>query len=72
VAGDAGAGGSIGRFAEGVGGSSGREECAGDPTPENYAATVYEKLGIDRNQPLYTNTNRPVYFAHHAEPIAGV
>jgi hypothetical protein len=41
-------------------------------TPENYAATVYEKLGIDHRQPLYTNTNRPVYFAHHAEPIAGV
>ena len=41
-------------------------------TPENYAATLYEKLGIDHRQPLYTNTNRPVYFAHHAEPIAGV
>ncbi|MBI3865039.1 MAG: DUF1501 domain-containing protein [Planctomycetia bacterium] len=41
-------------------------------TPENYAATVYEKLGIDRSKPLYTNTNRPVYFAHHAEPISGV
>jgi hypothetical protein len=41
-------------------------------TPENYASTVYEKLGIDRRTPLYTNTNRPVYFAHHAEPIAGV
>jgi len=41
-------------------------------TPENYAATLYEKLGIDRSQPLHTNTNRPVYFAHHAEPIAGV
>lgn len=41
-------------------------------TPENYAATIYEKLGIDRSQPLYTNTNRPVYFAHHAEPIAGL
>ncbi len=41
-------------------------------TPENYAATVYEKLGIDRNKPLYTATNRPVFFAHGAEPIAGV
>jgi hypothetical protein len=41
-------------------------------TPENYAATIYEKLGIDRTKPLYTNTNRPVFFAHHAEPIAGV
>ncbi len=41
-------------------------------TPENYAATVYEKLGIDRAKPLYTNTNRPVFFAHGAEPIQGV
>ena len=41
-------------------------------TPENYAATIYEKLGIDPTKPLYTNTNRPVFFAHHAEPIAGV
>src|SRR4029078_5031799 len=27
-------------------------------TPEAYAATVYEKLGIDRSQPLYTSSNR--------------
>ena len=41
-------------------------------TPENYASTIYEKLGIDRSKPLYTNTNRPVFFAHGAEPITGV
>jgi hypothetical protein len=41
-------------------------------TPENYASTIYETLGIDRSKPLYTSANRPVYFAHHAEPIAGV
>ena len=41
-------------------------------TPENYASTVYEKLGIDRATPLYTNTNRPVHFAQGADPIAGV
>ena len=41
-------------------------------TPENYAATIYEKLGIDRSTPLYTNTNRPVFFSHGAEPIRGV
>ena len=44
-----------------------------DPhTPEEYAATIYEKLGIDRSKPLYTSANRPVYFAHANDPIAGV
>lgn len=44
-----------------------------DPhTPEEYASTIYEKLGIDRSKPLYTSANRPVYFAHADEPIAGV
>lgn len=38
-------------------------------TPEDYAATIYEKLGIDRGLPLYTSTNRPVYFGHLGEPI---
>ena len=41
-------------------------------TPEEYASTIYEKLGIDRSKPLYTSANRPVYFDHHAEPIQGV
>ena len=41
-------------------------------TPEEYACTIYEKLGIDRTKPLYTSANRPVYFDHHADPIAGV
>ncbi|QEL14362.1 DUF1501 domain-containing protein [Limnoglobus roseus] len=38
-------------------------------TPEDYAATIYEKLGIDRSVPLYTASNRPVYFGHAGEPI---
>src|SRR5581483_4161248 len=38
-------------------------------TPEDYAATVYEKLGIDRGRPLYTASNRPVYFGHGGQPI---
>jgi Protein of unknown function (DUF1501) len=38
-------------------------------TPEDYAATIYEKLGIDRSKPLYTSSNRPVYFGHAGEPI---
>ncbi len=41
-------------------------------TPEEYASTIYEKLGIDRSKPLYTSANRPVYFDHHADPIPGV
>lgn len=41
-------------------------------TPEQYASTIYEKLGIDRSKPLYTSANRPVYFGHAAEPIPGV
>ncbi|HVW00406.1 MAG TPA: DUF1501 domain-containing protein, partial [Planctomycetaceae bacterium] len=39
-------------------------------TPEDYAATIYEKLGIDRDRPLYTEANRPVFFGHLGEPIA--
>ena len=41
-------------------------------TPEEYASTIYEKLGIDRSKPLYTSANRPVFFGHHADPIMGV
>ena len=44
---------------------------ATDPqTPESYAATVYEKLGIDRSRPLATSSNRPVFIGHDADPIA--
>ena len=39
-------------------------------TPEDYAATIYEKLGINRSQPLYTSSNRPVFIAHDHDPIA--
>ncbi|MBN9121246.1 MAG: DUF1501 domain-containing protein [Planctomycetes bacterium] len=42
-----------------------------DPyTPEAYAATVFEKLGIDRSKPLYTASDRPVFIGHDADPIA--
>jgi len=41
-------------------------------TPEDYAATIYEKLGIDRGEPLYTSSNRPIFLGHGGEPIAGV
>jgi len=40
-------------------------------TPEDYAATVYEKLGIDRAQPIYSASNRPIFFGHAGHPIAG-
>ena len=40
-------------------------------TPEDYAATIYAKLGIDRGRPLYTSSNRPVYL-HDGEPIAAL
>jgi hypothetical protein len=38
-------------------------------TPEDYAATLYEKLGIDRGRPLYTSSNRPVHIGHEGTPI---
>ncbi len=37
-------------------------------TPDDYAATVYEKLGIDHTRPLHTRENRPVFFSH-GKPI---
>lgn len=44
-----------------------------DPhTPEEYGITIYEKLGIDCDVPLYDATNRPIYFGHAAEPIKAV
>jgi hypothetical protein len=38
-------------------------------TPEDYAATVYDKLGFDRSQPLFTQNHRPVFLSHVGEPI---
>jgi len=37
--------------------------------PENYAASLYEKLGLDRSVPLYTSSNRPVFIGEGFEPI---
>ena len=48
-------------------------EVTSDPhTPEDYAATVFEKLGIDRSKPLYTSSNRPVFIGHDGEPITSL
>ena len=38
-------------------------------TPEDYACTLYDKLGIDRSLPLHTSSNRPVFFGHSGSPI---
>jgi len=38
-------------------------------TPEEYASTIYESLGINLDKPLYTPSNRPVLFGHAGEPI---
>jgi hypothetical protein len=40
--------------------------------PDDYAATVYEKLGLDRTKPVYTPSNRPVFLAHNGNPIEEV
>ncbi len=38
-------------------------------TLDDYAATIYEKLGIDRTKPLQTPTGRPIYLASKGKPI---
>lgn len=38
-------------------------------TIEDYAATIYEKLGIDREKPLYTPGGRPIVPAKDGHPI---
>ena len=36
---------------------------------EDYAATLYEKLGIDRTQPIHTPAGRPIYLAKEGHAI---
>ena len=36
---------------------------------EDYAATIYEKLGIDRAKPVHTPGGRPIYPAKDGNPI---
>ena len=38
-------------------------------TIEDYAASVYEKLGLDRSEPLRTPDNRPIFIASKGKPI---
>jgi hypothetical protein len=37
--------------------------------PDDVAASIYAKLGIDRSKPLYTPQNRPVFMAHGGKVI---
>lgn len=39
-------------------------------TPQDYAATIYELLGIDRSRPVYTRDQRPVFLAGEGRPIS--
>jgi hypothetical protein len=41
-------------------------------TLDDYAATVYEKLGIDRAKPIETPDGRPIYLAKEGHPIPGL
>jgi hypothetical protein len=41
-------------------------------TPDDYAATLYRKLGMDLNEPLRTADNRPIFLAANGEPIREV
>ena len=38
-------------------------------TIEDYAATLFEKLGVDLEEPIYTPSNRPVFLAKDGQPI---
>tara|TARA_B100000686_G_C15886058_1_gene523372 strand:- start:105 stop:482 length:378 start_codon:yes stop_codon:yes gene_type:complete len=38
-------------------------------TIEDYAATIYEKLGIDRHKPIYTPADRPILLSRQGQPI---
>jgi hypothetical protein len=38
-------------------------------TIEDYAATIYEKLGLDRSKPLHTPNNRPIILSAKGRPI---
>ena len=41
-------------------------------TPDDYAATVYRKLGMHLEKPLHTADNRPIFLAANGNPIREV
>ena len=36
---------------------------------EDYAATIYAKLGIDTSKPIHTPADRPIFLAKEGTPI---
>jgi hypothetical protein len=38
-------------------------------SPEDFAATLYTKMGVDPTEHLYTNTGRPVQLVNGGKPI---
>jgi hypothetical protein len=38
-------------------------------SPEDFAATLYTKMGIDPKQVLHTNTGRPIQLVNGGTPI---
>ena len=48
---------------------SGAYPASNPQKPENFAATIYQALGIPRDAKCYDSTNRP-YHIYHADPIA--
>ncbi len=38
-------------------------------SPENFASTIYRKLGIDPNKMLFTPQGRPVHLVSNGQPI---
>ena len=41
-------------------------------TPNDYAATVYKKLGMDLEKPIYMPDGRPIFLAADGTPIREV
>ena len=41
-------------------------------TPDDYAATIYKKIGLDLSQPIFTRENRPVLMTAEGRPIREV
>jgi len=39
------------------------------PKTDDSSASIYEKLGINREIPVYTASKRPVFLAHHGRRI---
>ena len=49
--------------------AKGYHACESVYRPEDFAASLYTKMGIDPNQTLYTTTGRPVHLVNEGRPI---